>query len=234
MFTGECGPDWGNISFSLERPTEEDLRLWQEVVRDVTFPTLCYSPPLGVYVSEPMESVLWLSLSTGDCIYRKQKQRDGSHSYHKYVKDTTLHQTHGTCRYCLVSQISAISESSTNKIHVLSVSEGNKGSVSIHSQVLWDRTWAKQTKKTFHDYLSEIGDADLWCNLTYNDNGLWLRHSLEWGFLVIAHGGSYMSDQSTRVCAAGGVITCLASNRWPFLIARTQRNRLQIIIEGNF
>jgi hypothetical protein len=116
--------------FLQDEPTNKDFRLWESVIKQISSPTLCFSPPLGKFLQKPYDRIIWKMTSTRDMLVNMV---NGKNQYNIYELLPVRHATHrGTVYHPPGRPLPA----SSDLIHYVSIQSESMTGVNIHSSAL--------------------------------------------------------------------------------------------------
>lgn len=190
---------------SLEKPTPSDFRLWNDVIKELTSPSLRLQIGLGPYFRSVDKH--WYISEDSSQVYRVQVLEDGRKAFQVYECQSRRHNT----RYGALFKLMRTEMGSPISTSFASVLEVDEFHVRLHSQASVPRPISKPT--AFWDVLKSFSNQSLWRHFHCEGDGFWITQALIAGTLMCVHDGSFMVCMDKTVCSAGFIIRCTKSGK---------------------
>eukprot|EP00956_Cyclotella_meneghiniana_P011946 scaffold16843_cov51-Cyclotella_meneghiniana.AAC.2 len=198
------------MEFPYEEPTASDRRLWRKALILITSPNFRIPIPLGKFVRQPYDRVVWKTDEQRQWLLRTDQQTKQSKLF---VVSANARPTRQGVKYIASEDVTVSPASPTL---YASVQSHPDESVTLHSvaPLEYDETDDADAAPTLREVIGKYPNQSLWDHLDLGDDGgNWILDAIRMGTLVGVHDGSYKDKLCARTCSAGVVLFCTQQRR---------------------
>jgi hypothetical protein len=191
-------------TFPYEQPRRKDFQLWEDALLSITTIGRKLIYGVGDFVATPHRDLPWYASAEATLLYFEFARDDAT--YHRvYHRDANIRAT----RTGTIYRWFATCFGPAPRVSHASVYVESEMTVKLHSTAAC--YVSPVASRGFWPTLRTFDNQTMWKYFVCDGDGGWITEGLINGTLAICHDGSYMSEISTDISAAGVMIYCTAT-----------------------